>query len=63
MKIGEYEGYTITVSNPEGMEEIKRSWLGHVIEDQERAGYEKKKVGINMGNSRGNNLFNSVCNV
>ena len=54
MIIGRYEGYTITVSNPENMEKVKRSWLGYVVEDQERYNDENKESSNNNSSNYNN---------
>lgn len=41
--IGEYEGYTITVSNPEKIEKAKKSWLNFVIVDLENKKVKKER--------------------
>lgn len=44
--IGEYEGYTITVSNPEKIEKAKKSWLNFVIVDLENKKVKKRKMRV-----------------
>ena len=58
MIIGKYEGYTITVSNPEDMEKVKRSWLGYVVEDQK--GYINENKESSSNNSSNYNNISSL---
>ncbi len=62
MIIGEYEGYTITVSNPDVIKKVKKSWLGFIVDDLERCNNEKEERNSSNNNSDDNSFYNSLCN-